>query len=700
MQYLGLTAGMILALGTLPGARAGELFPPAVDETVDTSHWSCVLCSYRTGWYGSLEWGPGYVSDSSLAYADYRGLDEQGAFPALDGEVHYRNGSDRYLDIYAKSPGLQNRSLEMRTGLRGRYQIRLAYREIPKFRGYGASTVYSGVGSSRLSLPQDWQKSFTTAGMTGLEGALIPISLKTTRRTLHGGLSLKFAQKWTWDVELQHETKDGSRPFGAGLYTINTSQFPAPVDFTTNRLESGLQYSGIKGHWRLGFSASRFENGTNSITWENPFSSAPENQLFRAALAPDNTFYQLNLQGVYSLRPGFRFSGRAAIGRLRQGEPLLPYSINPAFSELELPRREVNQRIDTGTVNIAGKVTARLGSRLDFSASGKFDRRDNKTPVDAYTIVITDFLPGGERVNRPYSFDRKKYDLELRYLAIAGVNLRAGAARESYQRTLQSVLRTKEWLHWGELNFSRWSVAELRVKLEKSSRDASPYRQVDTTGLIENPLMRKFNYADRDRRRVVTELDFAPGQTWWLNLSWSRSEDEYPQSAAGLRRSREDNLSLDFGLYLGRYFSLSAFISRDDITSALSGFDAFAESTWDAFTDDQVTTLGSGVMAKPNKRVTLELNWTQSQSRGRIAVAESPQFPVLHNRIASFRGSVSVDLNDNWAWKLTAEREHLTTEDWQTDGFGPGSIANVLTLSDVSPRYRVTALFLQTICRY
>jgi MtrB/PioB family decaheme-associated outer membrane protein len=536
--------------------------------------------------------------------------------------------------------------------------------------------------------------------MTGLESSLLPVSLKTTRRTLRGGLSLKIAQKWTYEVEFQHETKDGSRPFGAGLYTINSSQFPVPVDFTTNRLESGLQYSGSKGQWRLSFSGSRFENGASSVTWENPFSSAPENQLLRAALEPDNTFYQLSLQGAFSPRPGLRFSGRAALGRMRQDEPLLPYTINPAFSDLALPHATADQRIDTGTLNISGKITARLASRLDVSASGKLDRRDNESPVDAYTIIITDFLPGGERFNRPYGFDRKNYDLELRYRAAGGVNLRAGSEWETYQRTLQSVFETKERLNWGEVSFSGWSAGQLRVQLEDSRRDASPYRQVDTTGLIENPLMRKFNYADRDRKRVVTEMDIASGQPWSLNLSWSRSEDEYSQSAAGLSRSREKSFALDFGLYLGSNFSLNSYMSREVITSALSGFDASAESPWDASTRDRVTTLGIGVMAKPSKRLTLELNWVQSKSRGRIAVAATPQFPVLHSRLGNLRSSVSLIMNENWILKFLAEHERLSTKDWQTDGFGPGSIANVLTLGGLSPRYHVTALSLQALCRF
>jgi len=699
-RFLGLTAGVMLGFGALTGARADGLPPPVEDKTVDTSHWRCVLCTYQSGWYGSLDLGLGYVSDSSLAYADYRGLDKQGAFPALDGDVHYRNENDHYMDIYANRLGLESRSMEIRTGLRGRYQIRLELQEIPKIRGYGAGTVYSGAGSGRLILPEDWQKSVTTAGMTGLEGALSPVPMKTLRRTVGGGLSFRFAGKWAYEVNFQHETKRGSRPFGAGLFTINASQFPVPVDFTTDNLNMGLQYSGERTQWRLGFDGSWFGNGSHSVTWENPFSSAPGNQLLRASLEPDNNFYQFSLLGAFALRPGLRFSGRVAVGRMRQDDPFLPYSINPEFSDMALPRTAADTRIDTGTLNVAGKLTARLASGLDLYANIKIDERDNHSPVDAYSIVITDFVPGGDRINRPYSFDREKYDIELRYLAAPSVSFRAGSRLEHYSRSLQSVLKTDEHLYWGEIDYNRWSAAQLRFKLERSNRDGSPYRQVDETGLIENPLMRKFHLADRERERAVVEVDFLPDQAWSLNLSWSRSEDEYSQSEVGLRRSREENLSLDFGLYPGRNVSLSAFVSRDDITSALSGFDASTESFWDAFTDDRVTTLGAGIIARPSKRVALELNWAQSRSRGRISVAETPRFPVLRSNFGSLRGSASVALNDNWAWKFIAQYERFSNEDWQIDGFGPGSIANVLTMSGLSPRYHVTALFLQAIRRY
>jgi MtrB/PioB family decaheme-associated outer membrane protein len=695
-----------LLLSALVGASALHAAQPApsdVSVAVDTSRWRCSLCLNREGWYGTLDFGLGHVSDSSLKYADYRGLDEQGAFPAVDGDMHYRDSRDRYFDVFARDLGVDNRSLDMRGGWRGRYQLRLAYRDIPKYRGFGTATVYSGVGSGSLTLPTDWQKSFTTAGMTTLDSSLTPVSLKTLRRTLAGGLTLKFARKWTFDTDLQHETKEGSHPFGAGLLTINASQFPVPVDFTTDRFDMGLQYSGERAHLRLGFAGSWFDNGVAAVTWENPFNSAPDTQLLRAALEPGNEFYQFSLQGAFAPRPGLRLSGRAALGRMRQDDPFLPFSINPQFNDLTLPRAAADSRLDTGTLNVAGKLAARLASRLDLSASVKIDQRDNNSPVDVYTIVTSDFVRGGDRLNRPYSFESGKYDLELDYRATPVVNLRAGAWQEQYDRSLQSVLQTDERLYWGELNLSPWSVAQLRVKLETSERDASPFQQVDVTGLIENPLLRKFHFADRDRDRAVVEVDLATSQPWSLNVSWSQAQDDYTSNALGLQESDEQNFGVDFGVSLGPRISLNAYASRDDITSALSGFDAAAQSPWQAFTDDRITTLGMNISGRMSKRVTLGLDWVESTSRGRIAViagtAHQP-FPVLRSRLGNVRGYITFALSRNWAWKLAAEHENLSTSDWQVDDLGAAGIANVLTLGDISPRYSITALRVQASYRF
>ena len=692
----------LLVAGSLP-IQAADTLSDQTAGVPDTSHWLCTLCPFRVGWYGAFDFGPGYVNGSSNRYADYRGLDDQGVFPAIDGELHYRDEADMYVDIYADRLGIDSRSIRARGGTRGRYQIRLSYQEIPHYRGYGTATVFSGAGTSRLSLPENWQKAPITAGMTALESSLTPTSLQTLRKTVQGGLTWKVASRWKADIDATHETRSGTRPFGAGLFTINTSQFPVPVDFTTQRLNLGLQYSAAKAQLRFGFTGSWFDNGDSSVTWENPFSSTPELSRMRASLAPDNEFYQFSVVGAFAPRPGLRLNGRASLGRMRQDDPLLPFSINPDYADLPLPRDSADLQIDTSVLNLAGSLYARLTSRLDFSARAKLDQRDNDSPVDAWTVIITDFIPGGERSNRPYSFEREQYRLELNYRTGTYLGLRAGANQENYERTLQSVRTTDERLYWGEVNFNRWSAAQLRLKLETADRDASRYQQVDESGLIENPLMRKFNYADRDLDRAILELNLFPSSLWSVNLSWSKARADYSDSMVGLQQSDEESIAVDAAVSLGHGISLTAYAALDEISSLLSGFEQSQQLPWRGTTDDGTTTVGLSISGKAGKDLNWGLDWIRSSATGKIAVVSGPgesPFPELRTQFGNLSASLRYPITRHWGLKLAVEYESLSTSDWQIDGLGPAGISNVLTLGDISPRYYITQVRAQASFRF
>lgn len=67
----------------------------------DFSKWLCKLCVVYDGWYGDLDIGIGYASEDSLRFGDYRGIEQEGFYAAVDGELHYRNPADRGRD-YAR----------------------------------------------------------------------------------------------------------------------------------------------------------------------------------------------------------------------------------------------------------------------------------------------------------------------------------------------------------------------------------------------------------------------------------------------------------------------------------------------------------------------------------------------------------------------------------------------------------------------
>jgi hypothetical protein len=179
----------------------------AESDKNDSSKNECKQCIKYTGWRGDLDFGLGYVTDDSLRFGDYRGLDEKGFYAAVDGDLHFRNLDGRYFDMYARDLGYDSRQLEMRGGNQGFYELRFGWAEIPRYRGYGTQTPFIGAGSDTLTLPADWVPANTTGGMTALNSSLVPEPLKTQRKTLDAGVTLKFARNWSVRADYQRQKK-------------------------------------------------------------------------------------------------------------------------------------------------------------------------------------------------------------------------------------------------------------------------------------------------------------------------------------------------------------------------------------------------------------------------------------------------------------------------------------------------------------
>ena len=442
--------------------------PVTEAQDADPSIYSCKQCVKYTGWRGILDFGLGWVSDDSLRFGNYRGLDEKGFYAAIDGDLHFRNLQGRYFDLYADNLGYDSRELDMRGGNTGQFELRFGWQEIPRYLGYGTQTPFLGAGSDSLTLPADWVKANTTGGMSALESSLAVAQLKTTRKILDAGATWNFLSNWSFRIDYQQQKKKGTRTLGAGLYYSNSTILPAPIDFTTDLFDMGLSWSNQRAQVELGFISSKFDNGNSSLTWQNPFSSRPELYNFRAALEPGNKFHQFNLSGAFAITPQIRLSGQAAIGRLTQNDAFLPYTINPLYSDLPLPRESLNGKLDTSTYNIAGKLFAKLSKKLSFTARGKWDERDNKTPVDIYTPVVTDLVKTAPRYNSPYSYKRQQYSADVRYRAHRVIRLSAGGRQKNLDRTLQSVERTKETSWWGEVKLNPTAVVQTRFQMEFS----------------------------------------------------------------------------------------------------------------------------------------------------------------------------------------------------------------------------------------
>jgi MtrB/PioB family decaheme-associated outer membrane protein len=680
------------AAAFLPVILLGAYSPMVNSQETEPKIYSCKQCVKYTGWLGTLDFGFAYVNNDSLRFGDYRGLEKEGTYAALDGFMHFRELGGNYIDMYAKNFGYDSREFDIRGGNRGFYELRFGWQEIPKYRGYGTQTPFGGVGTDYLALPVDWVHANTTSGMTALQSSLVEAQLKTKRKILDAGATWNFATNFSYRIDYQRQQKKGTRTLGAGIFYTNASILPAPVDFTTDIFDMDLTWSGKHAQVQLGFISSQFDNGNNSLTWNNPFSSSPEQSLLRAALEPGNKFHQFNLSGSYAFTPRIKISGRAAMGRMKQNDPFLPYTSNPIYSDLPLPRESLDGRLDTSTYNLTGKLFARLNNKLSFTARGKWDERDNKTPVDLYTPVVTDLVPFTPRYNRPYSYKRQQYSADLRLRASRFVRISGGARQQNIDRTLQAVERTKETTWWGDVKINPGYTTQVRFKLESAQRDISDYLQPLDGGPVDHPLMRKFNMADRDRERLLVDFDLMPTEAFGINLSYIKAKADYENSPLGVQSSDDQSFSVNLNYAIGSKLNIYGFYTHDDIDAELLSASTNSAELWVAVTRDRISTYGVGLSSQISEKSSLGIDYVSSVSKGEISVQttdlEDP-FDPLRTNLVNLRLHFDYTINDHWGYKLYAEQEEYSSEDWAIDGYGVAGVNSILSMGEVSPDYKV-----------
>jgi MtrB/PioB family decaheme-associated outer membrane protein len=678
---------LLLAVSTsmlLPFSTTG-LANEAVD-TPDTSNWVCKLCLISNGWKSNWDFGLIYVDDPTPKFADYRGLSDDGAYIEASGNSRYLDDKGHYIDLYGRNLGLDSRQLEMRGGKQGRFELRLNYSEVPRYLGHGTVTPYEGVGTDNLVLPQGASSDVSTWS---------PALLESKRKTADAGFIVKMGRSWSLDADYERQKRDGTRSFAGGTFAINGALFPAPVDYTTNIFRTGLEYAGKRGQVRLDFINSDFDNGFSSVTWDNYLAIGFGDDVSRSALEPDNSFQQVSLAGAYRISRRFRVSGKANIGSMEQNVAFLPYSINPAYADKELPRSSLNGKLETSMINLAGRAYIVLSDKLDLTAQYKVNERDNKTPVDVYTPILVEVFETGPRSNRPYSYDRSQGKAELRWRPRYNWRLNAGLKRDTLERTYQDVEKNVEDSYWGEMQFTSWTWLDTRLKYEILSRDSKGFAEQGNYGRAENPLMRKFNMIDRDRDRLTLEFDLFPSERFDLALSMYTTDDEYDESILGLTESEESSINLNFNFVVNELTNIYAYVSSNDIEAKMSGAASAGGIPWNAVTEDEILTWGIGIAGQFKEKFSYGVDYVSSDSDGRIhtdtGAGEAP-FPVMTTSLQNLRAYLKYQINDNWGLALDAYNENYDSSDWHVDNLGPLDINGILSMGELSPDYDVNVV--------
>jgi MtrB/PioB family decaheme-associated outer membrane protein len=686
--------------------------------------------------WGEIEAGAYRSTEDSYPWGEFTGIKDDAWYGLADFDIEGRapwDGDETWnFHAQGKNLALDSRWLRLEGGFQGLFDLWLEWDQIPRFVDDTARTVFQGRGSGLLTLPQDWVPSDTTTGFTALGTSLRRLNVYRERRDLRTGAALVLPRGFELDAQYEWERREGRRVTGAMIGNTGgnprTSLVPEPIDWTTHEADGTLRWAGERLQLQVGYEFSRFDNGEESLTFQNPYaaiggwSAAAGFPAFgRKALEPDNHFHQVSASGGYSLPWRTRIMANFSYGWFRQDEQLLPYTVNPDLVVTRpLPRGRADAKIDA--TNVGVRITSRPLDRLRISAGYRFDDRDNDTPRDVFLYVPADssdqpasLASNRARLNLPNSYRLHEGRIDVGYELFRRTELSAGYERQREERSWTETDRLDDDIFRVGLRSRALRWADLRIDGVHWKRDAGDYfhqapvvwgfapeyvATVSPLARFENvPPFRKFSYTDRDRSSIDARVALLPLDTLSFggNVGWTL--DEYDGSELGLRERRNLHWGLDATWSPLTSLTAYAWFQRERYESELRARQfnntaaAFASANdWRALDADDIDSVGAGAeWTLLDDRLRLRADYALSWSKERVAVDTGPglapalPLPDARTYIHDVSFSAEVRVVDGLRARFGYLFQHLDQNDWATDGVAPATITTALGLGQSAP---------------
>ncbi|MGR8947205.1 MAG: MtrB/PioB family decaheme-associated outer membrane protein [Gammaproteobacteria bacterium] len=716
-----------------------------------------------TDFWGELQLGVGVVSDDSFKFGEYSGLEDSGVFALASFDLSSAFAPDDenagYWSLAGGNLGLESRYIDAEFGNQGAYAAHFHYQGLPHYRFDDARTPFLGAGTANQTLPVNWIAANTTSGLRNLFGNLTGRTIETKREQYGGGLSWIFAKGWELSGKYQRETKDG-RDTMAAIFGTNGGNprgaiLVTPIDYSTDIANVSLAYTGRTAQFSLAYHLSLFRNDNESLSWDNAFLRLPFGNTWapgtdfasgvrgQLALAPDNQAHRVSAAGGYKLGMTSHLTANVSYGWMTQNERFLPYTINPNLMvPAALPRGDLDGRIETTHVNLG--FSTRPTRKLDLRATYVYDKQDNETPRDIYQLVVNDsanqgaLLTSNARRNTPYSFTTHRFGIDAGYRLPARSKLTLGYQYERRDRDFTEVESTDE--HTGRVKL--WSAlgnyASGWIKYEHAERRGSTYvtnrpflsghnpayiaTLAPQAQFVNDPLLRKYNYADRDRDDVSATVNLIPVDTLSLSFSGKYGQDDYVESRLGLREREDASVTLDAAYSPNKSLTSYAFVTHERLSYEQNGYQRAAVSLfpgiprdpapcascgfWSAETVDKINTVGAGSKWTVIKdKLNLKFDYTYSSSVTDIEPNASPNIdflglPALTSTLHRFAITSEYEATKQLGVRLSYLFEHLNIDDFAVNGVLPDTLANIISLGGGGLDYDVHVVGVSFVYRF
>ena len=510
---------------------------------------------------GSVDFGfrMDNVTGDPARYQRFSDL-RQGAY--VD-QFRFNNGTDAWLfNATANNIGYRDQQFGASYRAIGKLKVDFDWTQVPLYISGDTRSLYKDAGNGRMVIDDSIQSAFQNAGSPT---AAATVALITN--TLAGAPSFDmrnrrdigtFDMVYTLnrDVDLKFNLKNAHRNgynlmsfgFGTSPGLNPVVEFGVPTDDRTTDIKGSVEFANTRGLLSLGYTGSWYDNSIPMVEFDNPLraqdiSGGPS--VGRVAMWPSNSSAAVNVNGSYKLAPRTRASAYLSVGRWSQNADLPPYTSNTAIVAPPLERNTAEAKANI--VSMVYNLNSRPVQNVWLNAKYRYYDYDNKTErFDGQQLVGDWSLGTAIWENEPSSKKQHTLDLDASFSPTRYFALDAGLSSEKTDRTFRIFEKTDETTFRVGMDSTGNQYVTLRAKFEHSRRTGSGLDEALLEEVGEQPDMRHFDIANRNRDRFTATLSITPTSIFDLNASVSTGKDDYGDTGFGLRDNTNDAWSVGF----------------------------------------------------------------------------------------------------------------------------------------------------------
>jgi MtrB/PioB family decaheme-associated outer membrane protein len=666
------------------------------------------------------------LSGDQARYNKYRDL-RQGGY--LDRFSFQKETASTFFRAEANNVGYRDQRFFAQYLDIGRLNATFEWNQVPLFLSAGSMnlnegsrSLYRDAGGGVLTIDQGIRQQIQAAGnAAAVRDPLIasamnqaqPFDLRS-RRDL-GAFNLTYAVNRDVDLKLnvRNTLRSGHQVLSFGLGTspgLNPSvEIPAPMDDRTTDVRGALEFANATTFMALGYTGSWYENSIPLVRFDNPLRATDISggaSAGQAVMWPSNTSFAVTANASHKLAARTRASGYVSIGRWSQNEALAPATVNTALVAPPMMRSSAQTRADI--VSMAYNLNSRPVRNVWLNAKYRYYDYNNKSAHWESRVLVGDWALGTAiHENEPASFKRQNLDLDASLTLGGHFAFGLGYGREDADRTWRIFEKTSDDTFRVSMDNVGNQYMSLRTKYEFSQRRGSGFDVHLLEHANEQPGMRHYDIADRDRSRLSGSIVLTPTGFLSLNLGAAYGRDNYMNSGFGLRDNKNrtwttgfDIVPIDtvnFGMAFG-HEKLSAYQYSRWNSQAPGNAQFFdPRRDWWIDSDDVVKTVTASLdLIKALPKTDVSFSYDLSDGRALYVyrlpadttIAAPGQLAPLKNTLSGGRADVRYFVRPNVALGVAYHYE-----DYKVDDFALGTG----TINRLDARNGTTGVFASTL---